>query len=197
MTDLEQTVLSHLVDAWNAFLRLPIEHSDDIDEFRHGIHALQKQIMARPARRDINRPLSIQERTDAAVKAERERSERLNPNQESPRKAAEAVPERAAQSDAVTPAPESAKSAGGASGYASGLPVNHVDVSQQARARYSEVVDTAQHATDREIDMAVASLVNERCVNPSACKFSHHPHKITCPSCGSAWAARRKREVAA
>jgi hypothetical protein len=134
MTDLEQTVPSHLVDAWNSFLRLPIEHSDDIDEFRHGIHALQKQIMARPTRREINRPLGIQDRTDAAVKAEHERSERLNPNQESPHKAAEAVPERAAKSDANSSqeASESAKSAGEAAKATVVLPTNQPETANEA-----------------------------------------------------------------
>lgn len=54
MNELEQIALGHLVQAWNAFLRLPTEHADDVTEFRHGIHALQVMIMARPARRQLN-----------------------------------------------------------------------------------------------------------------------------------------------
>ncbi|MDQ0422376.1 hypothetical protein J2045_003424 [Peteryoungia aggregata LMG 23059] len=47
----EKLVLSHLVGAWNAFVALPIQHGDDISEFRHGIHRLQEKVMARPARK--------------------------------------------------------------------------------------------------------------------------------------------------
>lgn len=54
MTQEEREVFDRLVDAWNAFTRLPVEHDDDNDEFRHGIHALQRQIMARPTRRKMN-----------------------------------------------------------------------------------------------------------------------------------------------
>lgn len=55
MTESEQIVLRKLVDAWNAFVALPVEHGDEVTEFRHGIHALQNQIMARPVRREVNR----------------------------------------------------------------------------------------------------------------------------------------------
>jgi hypothetical protein len=51
MTDSEKIVLTKLVEAWNAFLALPIEHPDDMTEFRHGIHALQEKVLAREARR--------------------------------------------------------------------------------------------------------------------------------------------------
>ncbi len=50
LTEDEQNVIKHLVDAWNAFLELPIEHNDDINEFRYGIHTLQRHIMCRPIR---------------------------------------------------------------------------------------------------------------------------------------------------
>lgn len=141
MTEPERTVMAHLVDAWNSFLQLPTEHADDVDEFRHGIHALQKQIMARPTRRELNRPLSIQERTDAAVKAERERSERLS--KESPRKAAEAVPERAANQslangpcDAATERPAQSATTpadkGEATGYAESFPTNSPETAEHA-----------------------------------------------------------------
>jgi hypothetical protein len=220
VTELEQIALGHLVQAWNAFLCLPTEHSDDIDEFRHGIHALQKQIMARPTRREMKRPLSIQERTDAAVKAERERSERLNPNHESPRKAAEAVTERTAKSDANSSqeASESAKSAGEVTGthlptnspataneMVGGFPVaaapyhaeeTGVIASTRQGARIESRIEPGLTVVGTESGTVINS-VNERCGNPDHCKFSHHPHKITCPSCNSAWAAKMKTAVAA
>lgn len=48
LTDDETIVLKALVDAWNNFaVRLPDEHPDDTDEFRHHIRALQMMIIAR------------------------------------------------------------------------------------------------------------------------------------------------------
>lgn len=47
----ERAVLAHLAAAWNAYLELNKAHPDQDAEFRHGIHALQHQIMARPTRR--------------------------------------------------------------------------------------------------------------------------------------------------
>lgn len=51
LTKEERKVLHHLVLSWNAFLALPVEHTDDINEFRHGIHRLQEKVMARVARK--------------------------------------------------------------------------------------------------------------------------------------------------
>lgn len=51
LTQKEQDVIDHLVRSWNAFLDLPIQHSDDITEFRHGIHRLQEKVLARPTRK--------------------------------------------------------------------------------------------------------------------------------------------------
>lgn len=51
MDEAEWEVLDHLVRAWNAFLKLPNEHPDQVDEFRHTFHDLQRQIMVRPVRR--------------------------------------------------------------------------------------------------------------------------------------------------
>ena len=51
MTDDETEALNLLADAWNVFVNLPVEHNDDTTEFRHGIHALQHLLMARPTRR--------------------------------------------------------------------------------------------------------------------------------------------------
>lgn len=54
LTDLEQAVMNRLVEAWNAYTRLPAQHGDDNDEFRHGIHRLQEKILARPTRKRMN-----------------------------------------------------------------------------------------------------------------------------------------------
>jgi len=54
MTDAEGRAFDALVSAWNAFVKLPVEHADDVNEFRTGIHSLQRHILARPARREVN-----------------------------------------------------------------------------------------------------------------------------------------------
>lgn len=54
LTTQEKCVVEALAQAWNEFLVLPTEHSDDITEFRHGIHSLQEKVLARPGRREIN-----------------------------------------------------------------------------------------------------------------------------------------------
>ena len=50
----ERAVLDALVTAWNLYLDLSKAHPDQDAEFRHCIHALQHQIMARPTRRMLN-----------------------------------------------------------------------------------------------------------------------------------------------
>lgn len=54
MTDDERAVVLALAEAWKAFLRLPDEHRDDVDEFRRAIHAAQEKVLARPGRREMN-----------------------------------------------------------------------------------------------------------------------------------------------
>lgn len=49
----EQACLDHLAKAWNTFVGLEHANPDMVTEFRHGIHALQNEIMARPTRRYI------------------------------------------------------------------------------------------------------------------------------------------------
>lgn len=49
---------------------------------------------------------------------------------------------------------------------------------------------------DGEAASAVLPTINERCRNPSGCKFSTHPNKITCSTCASAWLESKKREAA-
>lgn len=50
----EHEVLHHLVQAWNAFRKLPVQHEDDVTEFRHKMQDLQRMIMARPVVRVWN-----------------------------------------------------------------------------------------------------------------------------------------------
>jgi hypothetical protein len=51
----EESVVRSLACAWNSFLELPVEHADDINEFRRLIHQAQEKVLARPARRHIAR----------------------------------------------------------------------------------------------------------------------------------------------
>lgn len=48
MTEAEVAVIKALVDAWNAFVDLPVQHADDVHEFRRIIHAAQEKVFARP-----------------------------------------------------------------------------------------------------------------------------------------------------
>ena len=52
-TDQERSALNSLADAWNKFTLLPHEssHPDDTDEFKTAIHAAQRVILSRIARR--------------------------------------------------------------------------------------------------------------------------------------------------
>jgi hypothetical protein len=52
-TAAEARVVGILAEAWDAFTALPIEHGDDVTEFRHGIHRLQEKVLARAARRAL------------------------------------------------------------------------------------------------------------------------------------------------
>ena len=54
MSEAERAIVMALAKVWDDFLGLPNEHDDDTQEFRQGIHALQRMILARPARREIN-----------------------------------------------------------------------------------------------------------------------------------------------
>ena len=50
----EMQVLGALVLAWNSFLALPVEHSDDVREFRTIIHHAEAMMLMRPGRRHLN-----------------------------------------------------------------------------------------------------------------------------------------------
>ena len=46
----EHTVMTHLVDAWDSYVHLPVQHPDDLEEFRHALHRLQHLVMIREVR---------------------------------------------------------------------------------------------------------------------------------------------------
>ncbi len=48
----EDKVMNKILDAWNLFKKLPIQHPDDIQEFKLGIHIAQGILMQRVVRRD-------------------------------------------------------------------------------------------------------------------------------------------------
>lgn len=56
VTPNEREVIDHLVNAWNAFVALPVEHPDDVSEFRRSLHHLQALILMRSGRRTMNDP---------------------------------------------------------------------------------------------------------------------------------------------
>lgn len=51
LTDEERAVLDHLVRAYEAFNRLPVQHSMHQAEFVRGIHECQRLVMSRPVAR--------------------------------------------------------------------------------------------------------------------------------------------------
>jgi hypothetical protein len=59
MTPEEQRVLDHLAQAWNAYLALPVVHTDDMAEFRQAIHAAQNIVLARPSVRSSRQPVRL------------------------------------------------------------------------------------------------------------------------------------------
>lgn len=54
LTEQEKLVVEALAIAWDAFLKLPMEHADDQGEFRRLIHGAQEKVLARSGRREIN-----------------------------------------------------------------------------------------------------------------------------------------------
>jgi len=54
MTEQERALVMALAKIWDGFFALPNEHDDDTEEFRRGIHAVQRMILARSGRREIN-----------------------------------------------------------------------------------------------------------------------------------------------
>lgn len=56
LTEQEAKVATMLGDAWDEYLKLPIEHSLEQHEFCIAIHRVQDMVLARPGRRALNRP---------------------------------------------------------------------------------------------------------------------------------------------
>lgn len=54
ITTEEHNVVNLLAEAWNRFIDLPVQHGDDVHEFRRIIHADQEKVLARPALRALN-----------------------------------------------------------------------------------------------------------------------------------------------
>lgn len=55
MTEAEKQLVLMLAEVWNKYLELPSEHISDYSEFCTGIHRLQEKVLARPARRELNK----------------------------------------------------------------------------------------------------------------------------------------------
>ncbi|ANY85976.1 hypothetical protein [Pseudomonas putida] len=56
LTDQEAKVALLLADAWDEYLKLPIEHPLEQQEFCMAIHQAQDKVLARCGRRAFNRP---------------------------------------------------------------------------------------------------------------------------------------------
>lgn len=56
LTDREAKVAQLLADAWDEYLKLPIEHPLEQHEFCMAIHQVQDMVLARCGRRALNRP---------------------------------------------------------------------------------------------------------------------------------------------
>jgi len=54
LTNDEMDVIIKLANAWSAFLKLPVVHNDDINEFRHFIHGAQNIVLSRPIFKQLN-----------------------------------------------------------------------------------------------------------------------------------------------
>ena len=53
MTLDEEKVLMMLAEVWNEFLKLPVEHPMEQQEFCSSIHVCQNMVLSREARRDL------------------------------------------------------------------------------------------------------------------------------------------------
>lgn len=49
MTEQEKEIIKATADLWNSFIKLPVIHPDDNNDFRFHLHALQNMIFSRSA----------------------------------------------------------------------------------------------------------------------------------------------------
>lgn len=61
LTNKELDVLDKLSEAFSEFARLPILHSEDINEFRRSVHAAQTIVLSRPGMRELQQFTMMQE----------------------------------------------------------------------------------------------------------------------------------------
>lgn len=54
LTEEERLVLDKLAEAWNLYVKLPVQHPMHQQEFAHAIHAAQRLVMARPVSREYD-----------------------------------------------------------------------------------------------------------------------------------------------
>jgi hypothetical protein len=59
MTEKELIALHLTKDLWKAFVVLPVQHPDDLTEFRIHIHAIQNMILAREGSRVLNSTVTV------------------------------------------------------------------------------------------------------------------------------------------
>ena len=52
ITTEETAIMGALAEAWSAFVKLDIEHPDNVEDFRRGIHQCQSVIAVRIVRRN-------------------------------------------------------------------------------------------------------------------------------------------------
>lgn len=53
LTHQEMQVVEKLAEAWNLFMKLPVEHAMDQDEFCRAIHVAQDKVLSRSGRRQM------------------------------------------------------------------------------------------------------------------------------------------------
>ncbi len=54
MNEKEKEIMDNLANAWNIFISLPLEHPDEVNEFRYKIHDIQRMVLIRQYRRTNN-----------------------------------------------------------------------------------------------------------------------------------------------
>lgn len=72
LTKQEKRVLEHLVDAWNDYLKLDVQHNDEVGEFRHGIHSLQAMLALRTLVREYKDKPILESNDSPVVPTEEE-----------------------------------------------------------------------------------------------------------------------------